>query len=198
MPNPILGRKHAFDRASRGRPRVRSTSSTLNGAVVRRVLDRDLPAGAHHVHWDARTDKGSTARSGLYFVHVQAGSAEATTRLVLDAILARGGEGVGPGPRALKSSVVKRGRPRTSPTEGHANRLSSDRARERVGGRGGGLRPKPRYRPPAPRVTRRVTAEGTDRAKLEAKGQRSGSRSPGAPTPLEFPEASRTHLTERP
>jgi len=56
----------------------------LNGRLVRRLLDRDLPAGAHHVHWDARTDKGSTARSGLYFVHVQAGSAEATTKIVLE------------------------------------------------------------------------------------------------------------------
>jgi flagellar hook assembly protein FlgD len=63
---------------------VRVDIHDVRGALVRRLLpERQMPVGSHTVIWDGLTDGGRRANSGLYFVHVQAGSAEATTRLVL-------------------------------------------------------------------------------------------------------------------
>ena len=63
---------------------VRLDIFDLSGRLVRRLLDgRAMPAGTHSLVWDGRTDGGDPARSGLYFVQLDAGGVEATTRLAL-------------------------------------------------------------------------------------------------------------------
>ena len=63
---------------------VRVDIHDVRGALVRRLLpERLLPVGPHTVIWDGLTDGGRRARSGLYLARVRAGSAEATTRIVL-------------------------------------------------------------------------------------------------------------------
>jgi flagellar hook capping protein FlgD/IPT/TIG domain-containing protein len=48
----------------------------LQGRAVRRLLDRELPAGAHEVRWDGRDEAGAALPSGIYLLRLQAPGAE--------------------------------------------------------------------------------------------------------------------------
>ena len=61
---------------------VRLDVLDVGGRIVRRVASGWLAAGAHTRRWDGRTDAGSEAPSGLYFVRGTIGGREFGARLV--------------------------------------------------------------------------------------------------------------------
>ncbi len=44
---------------------------SVNGTIIRTLLNNRLPAGYHELAWDGRTDSGIAAASGLYFLHLR-------------------------------------------------------------------------------------------------------------------------------
>jgi len=50
---------------------------------VRTLVNEVLPADRHVAAWDGRTDDGTRAVSGLYFVRLQAGDLTQTRKAVL-------------------------------------------------------------------------------------------------------------------
>jgi hypothetical protein len=54
------------------------------GRTVRVLVRAGLPAGDHEAGWNGARDDGSRAPSGVYFVRLRAGSAEATRTVVLN------------------------------------------------------------------------------------------------------------------
>ena len=55
----------------------------INGKLVRRLVDRDIEAGAHSVVWDGLDDRKSAQPSGIYFCRLCLDKTEATSKLVL-------------------------------------------------------------------------------------------------------------------
>ena len=55
----------------------------VRGALVRRLLDEDLPAGLKEVVWDGRNQRGQPAASGLYFYELRAGKESMTRKMLL-------------------------------------------------------------------------------------------------------------------
>ena len=53
------------------------------GQVVRRLVERHLPAGDHRFEWSARDDDGRVVSGGVYIAQVVAGSFRAQQKLVL-------------------------------------------------------------------------------------------------------------------
>jgi hypothetical protein len=83
-PNPSAG-SSTISVVLSTRASVRMDIHDTPGRLVRRIADDQvIPAGTLRFLWDGRTDAGDLARSGLYFARVRAGSAEATTRIVLE------------------------------------------------------------------------------------------------------------------
>ncbi|RMG24754.1 MAG: T9SS C-terminal target domain-containing protein [Bacteroidetes bacterium] len=56
---------------------------TVQGKVVRRLLDQPLAAGKHVVSWDGRDEHARLLPTGTYFYRLQAGSFSATRPMVL-------------------------------------------------------------------------------------------------------------------
>jgi hypothetical protein len=77
--NPSTTRR--FTLAQEGRARVEILD--LAGRRVRRLLDSDLPAGAHSAVWDGRDDAGRAMAGGVYLARFQSGSVTGIARLVL-------------------------------------------------------------------------------------------------------------------
>jgi hypothetical protein len=63
--------------------RVRVRLYNVQGALVRTLLDDDKPAGEHDVEWDGRDNDGNPLASGIYFVHMRAGSYQTTRKVVM-------------------------------------------------------------------------------------------------------------------
>ncbi|MBK7047837.1 MAG: tandem-95 repeat protein [bacterium] len=57
-----------------GKARTTMSVFDLRGALVRTLVDEDLPAGDHTVQWDGRDDQGVEVASGAYFVALMSGS----------------------------------------------------------------------------------------------------------------------------
>jgi hypothetical protein len=55
----------------------------LNGALVRDLVDRALPAGHNTVIWDGRDDAGKRVSAGLYFVRIRVGAHSSTQKVVV-------------------------------------------------------------------------------------------------------------------
>ncbi|MCH5375211.1 MAG: T9SS type A sorting domain-containing protein, partial [Planctomycetes bacterium] len=53
------------------------------GRLVRTLSDESMPAGRHSLSWNGRDNAGRQAATGVYFVHMRAGSYEATKKIVL-------------------------------------------------------------------------------------------------------------------
>jgi len=62
--------------------RVSVRVHSVDGRLVTSLADAPFDVGRHRVLWDGKDDAGRPVRSGMYFVHVIAGSASATQRLV--------------------------------------------------------------------------------------------------------------------
>ena len=82
VPNPCRREAQVeFSLASAGSARVEVLD--LSGRRVATLMDGALPAGRRSVRWDRRSDNGSRAASGLYFVRLVSGSESITTRLLV-------------------------------------------------------------------------------------------------------------------
>jgi len=56
----------------------------VRGRRVATLVDRDLPAGEHHVDWQGKDDAGHDIASGVYFCRLDApGTRHAATKMVL-------------------------------------------------------------------------------------------------------------------
>jgi hypothetical protein len=56
---------------------------SINGRLVRTLLDHELEAGIHRVAWDGRGRGGNLVASGIYIARLQVAGKELTRRIVL-------------------------------------------------------------------------------------------------------------------
>lgn len=81
MPSPFRNRvAFAFEL-----PETRHVSlfvHSVDGRLVRKLIDNEFGAGRHTVFWDAKDDAGREVRSGVYFVRISAGAFTASRRFV--------------------------------------------------------------------------------------------------------------------
>jgi hypothetical protein len=61
---------------------VRLVAIDVRGREVATILDRELPAGAHHATWSGRTAQGRAA-AGIYFLRFEASGAVHVRKCVL-------------------------------------------------------------------------------------------------------------------
>lgn len=54
----------------------------IDGRLVRRLIDFELPAGRHRAVWDGRNERGQLVASGIYFARIRAGEFASTLRVV--------------------------------------------------------------------------------------------------------------------
>jgi hypothetical protein len=55
----------------------------VRGALVRRVVSRDLAPGLHRVAWNGRNESGRAVGSGIYFMQMKAGGRTVTERFAV-------------------------------------------------------------------------------------------------------------------
>ena len=81
-PNPTTaGAALAFTLPADGPALVRLFS--VDGRLVRTLVDAPLPAGTHRIDWDGRTQSGRAAAPGIYFATLRAAGDEKIAKLVL-------------------------------------------------------------------------------------------------------------------
>jgi hypothetical protein len=81
-PNPFRGGTTvSFSVPAAGR--VTLSVHDVTGRLVRRLIDRDLPAGPHERNWDGRLPDGSPAPAGVYFLRLTTGEGSYSRRSVL-------------------------------------------------------------------------------------------------------------------
>ncbi len=66
-----------------GKARTTMHVFDVRGALVRTLVDEDLPAGDHTVQWDGRNDQGAEVASGAYFVALVSGSDLTSRKIAL-------------------------------------------------------------------------------------------------------------------
>ena len=81
-PNPFSPETEIDFALPRAQP-VRLRILDAQGRVVRTLLDRELPAGAHRIRWDGRDGAGRAVASGVYFYRLQDGAATRTRKMTL-------------------------------------------------------------------------------------------------------------------
>jgi hypothetical protein len=81
-PNPTAGSARLDLELPRPLP-VRVRIYDVRGALVRTLIERELPAGLPRLAWDGRDDAGQTVGLGLYFLHVEAGSVRNAQKIVV-------------------------------------------------------------------------------------------------------------------
>jgi hypothetical protein len=55
----------------------------VRGRMIRSLVDDTMPAGDHEIRWDGRTEDGSRAASGVYFMRLAAPGFSEQSKLVL-------------------------------------------------------------------------------------------------------------------
>ena len=55
----------------------------VTGRLIRTVVDRAMPPGAHDAAWDARDESGVKVSAGLYFVRLRTGGESYTQKVVV-------------------------------------------------------------------------------------------------------------------
>jgi flagellar hook assembly protein FlgD len=55
----------------------------VQGRIVRRLQQSQLPAGVHVLRWDGKLDSGSSAASGVYWIRVTSGKIDKKVKLVI-------------------------------------------------------------------------------------------------------------------
>jgi hypothetical protein len=81
-PNPFIG-STSLSFALPERSPVNLSVYDLQGARVATLVEGSLPAGAHHVVWNARARDGHRIASGVYFIRLEADRVRLTRRIVL-------------------------------------------------------------------------------------------------------------------
>ncbi len=82
LPNPFNARTTIhFELPAAAHARLSIYS--LDGRLVRRLVDAPLPAGAHQAVWDGRDAAGAEAATGSYLCRLEAGSAATTRKMSL-------------------------------------------------------------------------------------------------------------------
>jgi hypothetical protein len=81
-PNPFAGQTELHFSVEVASP-VRLSIYDVTGRLVRRVADEEMSAGEHHRMWDGRSEAGSRAAGGVYFVRLEVGDFRHTDRIVL-------------------------------------------------------------------------------------------------------------------
>jgi len=77
--NPATTIRFTLPAEERVKIRIYSTS----GRLVRDLVDRTMPAGAHQAVWDGKNESGVAAGSGVYFYRMEAGAFSDTKKMVL-------------------------------------------------------------------------------------------------------------------
>ncbi len=77
--NPRLTVEYDLPRAGR----VTLRAYDVRGRLVAELADAVQAAGQHRLYWDGRTDAGSAAAAGLYFVQVRQGKEQVVRRVVV-------------------------------------------------------------------------------------------------------------------
>lgn len=81
-PNPVAGPAEIrFALPSPGH--VRLGVYDASGRLVRRLADRQYPAGYHQVRWNGRTESGARAAAGVYFLRLTSGAFTATSKITV-------------------------------------------------------------------------------------------------------------------
>jgi len=82
MPNPFNPRTTLrWELAEAGR--VRLEIFDVRGRRVRKLVDRELPAGPHALGFDGRDDDGRTLASGVYYIRLDTGERQLRGRITL-------------------------------------------------------------------------------------------------------------------
>ena len=63
--------------------RVRVSVHDVAGRLVAVLMDEWREAGRHVARWDGKTDEGTSAASGVYFVRLQSESATGSLKIAL-------------------------------------------------------------------------------------------------------------------
>ncbi|MBN2354567.1 T9SS type A sorting domain-containing protein, partial [candidate division KSB1 bacterium] len=63
--------------------RVNLRVYNVNGQVIKRLVEKEMPAGRHVVSWDGRNEGGEAVASGVYFCKMEAGAFIAVRRMVV-------------------------------------------------------------------------------------------------------------------
>jgi hypothetical protein len=82
IPNPVSN-SMAYTVVLPQETRVELRLVDIGGRVVRTLVDETMPAGQHHLTWDASSHDATTLSSGVYFLELNAGGARRTQRFVL-------------------------------------------------------------------------------------------------------------------
>ncbi len=56
---------------------------SLNGQLVRVLLNKEEAAGEYRITWDGRSDNGSRVSSGMYFYRIEAGSFVSVKKMIM-------------------------------------------------------------------------------------------------------------------
>jgi glutamine cyclotransferase len=62
---------------------VRLTIHDIHGRMVRKLVDGELAAGSHRVHWDAADDRGKRVCPGIFFCVLKVGEQQLSRKLVV-------------------------------------------------------------------------------------------------------------------
>jgi hypothetical protein len=65
------------------RSRVTLSIYNLRGQMVNTLVDDELPAGSHSIHWDGTNNPGERVPSGTYFYRLRAGNSIETKKMLL-------------------------------------------------------------------------------------------------------------------
>jgi len=81
-PNPIRGEtRFAFSVPARAASTLQLFS--VDGRLVRTLLDRVVEAGRHQITWDGRDQDGRSVAPGVYFYKLESEQRSASERLVI-------------------------------------------------------------------------------------------------------------------
>lgn len=80
---PRLSQKTQIDVTTFGQGRVTVKLYTLNGELVRTLLDEDRPAGPLTVFWPGDTSLGNVVASGVYLLHVSGPKTDQTRKIIV-------------------------------------------------------------------------------------------------------------------
>lgn len=81
-PNPVAGQAEIRFAL----PREGHVSLGIYGAsgrLVRRLADRDYPAGYHQIRWNGRSESGARAPAGVYFLRLESGGFTSITKITV-------------------------------------------------------------------------------------------------------------------